>query len=117
MEFILSYYEIFVLGWNLNLIMFLSNLYLAFSTFKTNDINELRDQSVILKELKDSHEELFPNRRYETLISYFIPFTAFFRVGYRYFEMFAFFKANNGSKMFDYMVYSYQRDIDKTKGN
>ncbi len=113
----MSYYEIFVLGWSLNVIMFLSNMLLAFNTFSNKDITELQKESEILKDLKQNHEKLYPYRTYETLISYFIPFTAFFRVGYRYFEMSMFFKANNGTKMFDYMVYSYEKEIDKTKGN
>jgi hypothetical protein len=113
----LSYYEIFVIGWKLNALMFLSNLVLAFSSFRAQDINQMQKQSSILGELKSEHESLFPTRKYETLISYFIPFTAFFRIAYRYFEMFMFFKSNKDSAMFDYMVYSYTKDINKKKGN
>jgi len=111
----LSYYEIFVIGWKLNALMFLSNLFLAFSSFNSKDITQMQKQSSILKELKSEHEELFPNRKYETLISYFIPFTAFFRVGYRYLEMYMFFKANKNTAMFDYMIYSYSKDINSKK--
>jgi hypothetical protein len=95
--------------------MFISNIFLAFSTFNKKDIVQMQKQSSILKELKVEHEELYPNRGYETLFSYFIPFTAFFRIAYRYFEMFMFFRVNKDSQMFDYMIYSYQKDINKKK--
>ena len=111
----MSYYEIFVIGWKLNAIMFLSNLLLAVKSFNSKDIVQMQKQSSVLKGLKDEHEKLFPNRKYETLLSYFIPFTAFFRVGYRYIEMYMFFKSNQNTHMFDYMVYSYSKDIDKKK--
>ena len=109
----MSYYEIFVLGWNLNLIMFLSNLYMAFSSFNSKDIIQMQKQSSNLKELKTEHEKLYPFRTYETLASYFIPFAAFYRVSYRYYEMYMFFKANPNTAMYDFMVYSYQRDIQR----
>jgi len=108
-----SYYEIFVLGWNLNLIMFLSNLYMAFSSFNSKDIIQMKKQNENLRELKTEHEKLYPFRTYETLFSYFIPFTAFFRVGYRYYEMYMFFKVNPNTGMYDFMIYSYQRDIQR----
>ena len=109
----MSYYEIFVLGWNLNLIMFLSNLYMAFSTFNSKDMIEMKKQNDSLRELKSEHEKLYPFRTYETLFSYFIPFTAFFRVGYRYYEMYIFYKVNPNTGMYDFMVYSYERDIQR----
>jgi hypothetical protein len=95
--------------------MFLSNLFLAVSSFNPKDITQIHKQSSILRELKQEHAKLFPNRRYETLISYFVPFTAFFRVAYRYFEMFMFFRTNKDTQMFDYMVYTYTKDINKIK--
>ena len=112
----MSYYEIFIIGWKLNALMFLSNLFLAFSTFNSKDIKQMQKQSSMLKELKEEHESFFPRRKYETLLSYFVPFTAFFRISYRYFEMYMFFKSNKDTAMFDYMIYSYSKDINNKKG-
>lgn len=112
----MSYYEIFVVGWYLNAMMFLSNLFLAFTTFNSKDIMEMRRESEALKDLKDKHDDLYPYRRYETLISYFLPFTAFFRISFRYFEMYKFFKMNKDTHMYDYMIFSYTRDINKKEG-
>jgi len=109
----MSYYEIFVIGWSLNFLMFTSNLILAFSTFNSDDIMQMKKQNENLRELKSKHEKLYPYRTYETLISYFIPFAAFYRILYRYFEMYMFYKVNPNTKMYDYMVYSFQKDIDK----
>jgi hypothetical protein len=108
----MSYYDIFIIGWNLNAIMFVSNLLMAISTFNSQDIINIQKQSEILKELKERYEELYPYKRYEILISYFIPFTAFYRISYRYYEMHKFFQANSGTKMYDYMIYSYTKDIN-----
>jgi len=111
----LSYFEIFVLGWNLNGFVFFVNLFVAFLTVKSNDPISLHKQSEVLKELKEEFDELYPNRKYEVMISYILPFTAFFRTGYRFLEMAMFFKANAGTKMFDFMVYKYTQDINRLK--
>jgi hypothetical protein len=109
----MSYYEIFVIGWSLNFIMFLSNLYLALSTFNSQDMAQMKKQSENLRELKMKHEKLYPYRTYEVLLSYFIPFAAFYRILYRYFEMYMFYKANPDTQMYDFMIYSYTKDIQK----
>jgi hypothetical protein len=108
----MSYYEIFVLGWNLNLLMFVSNLLLAFNTFNSKDMALMQKQNTNLRELKNEHEKLYPYRTYETLASYFIPFAAFYRISYRYYEMYMFYKANPNTAMYDFMIYSYQKDIN-----
>ena len=117
MEFIVSYSEIFMLGWNLNAFMFVVNLILAVNIIKTNDIANLHKESEILKELKEEFEKFYPNRGFETMISYAIPFTAFFRVGWKLIEMNMFFSKNEGTSMFDFMVYKYKTDIQKAKND
>lgn len=82
---------------------------------KTNNPEKLREQNETLSELKLEFDRYYPNRKYETLITYVIPFTAFFRVGYRLLEMSMFFTKNKGSGVFDYMVYKYTNDINKAK--
>jgi hypothetical protein len=106
-----------MLGWNLNALVFVVNIVLAFKIIRSNDVVTLHKESEILNELKDEFEELYPNRGLETMISYIIPFTAFFRVGWRLVEMVMFFNKNEGTRMFDFMVYKYQSDIQKAKNN
>ncbi len=117
MEIILSYIDIFMLGWNLNALMFVVNLLLAMKILNSSDPEALHEQNETLHELKEEFDKLYPNRKYEALITYAIPFTAFFRSSYRIIEMVLFFNKNQGSKMFDYMVYKYQSDINRIKNN
>ena len=111
----MTYGEIFIFGWNLNALMFVINLILAFRTVKQNDVVTMSKEHEILGELKEEMDKFYPNRGMETLISYFIPFTAFFRVSWRLIEMTMFFNKNQDAKMFDFMVYKYQVDIQKAK--
>ena len=73
----MSYFDILSLGWNLNALMFVINLVLAINIIKTNDISKLHKESKILNDLKTEFDKLYPNRGFETLISYVVPFTAF----------------------------------------
>jgi hypothetical protein len=111
----MTYSEIFILGWNLNAMMFVINLLLAIFIVKSNDANDLQQQNEKLGRLKEEFDEYYPNRKYETLATYLIPFTAFFRMGFRIVEMLSFFSRNQGTSMFDFMVYKYERDINKAK--
>lgn len=111
----MSYEEIFILGWNLNAFMFVVNFLVAMFVIKNNDPQELQKQNEVLETLKEEFDIYYPNRKYETLLSYVIPFTAFFRVGFRIFEMNLFFIKNKGAKLFDYMVYKYTNDINRAK--
>ncbi|MEA3497529.1 MAG: hypothetical protein U9R16_00585 [Campylobacterota bacterium] len=111
----MSYEEIFIIGWNLNALMFMINLLLVIGALKSNDPAILTKESETLRELKEEFDELYPNRRYDTLITYIIPFTAFFRVSYRMFEMKMFFNKNEGTKIYDFMIYKYQADINRIK--
>ncbi len=113
----MSYFDIFALGWNLNAVMFIVNLLLAITILKSNDVTNLQKESEVLKELKLEFDKFYPNRAYETLVSYAVPFTAFFRVIWKLIEMSMFFRKNEGTKMFDFMVYKYQLDINKAKKN
>ena len=49
------------------------------------------------------------------MLTYVVPFTAFFRMNYKLVEMYFFFQRNKEAKMFDYMVYKYTSEIDKVK--
>jgi len=111
----MTYSEIFILGWNLNAFMFVLNFILAITVIKSNHPDDLQKQNEILERLKEEFDEYYPNRKYETLITYIIPFTAFFRMSFRIIEMFSFFSRNKGTSMFDFMVYKYESDINKAK--
>jgi len=111
----MSYLDICIIGWNLNAFMFVVNLLIAVKVISTQDRAKLQEESLILKELKEELEKYSPNRNYSTIITYMVPFTAFFRMGFRLVEMFFFFQKNQEAKMFDYMVYKYSYDIQKAK--
>ena len=111
----MTYADIFILGWKLNALMFIINFMLAIRIIKSNNPADLHKENEILSELKEEFEKFYPNRGLETLASYFIPFTAFFRVGWKLIEMNMFFSKNKGTSIFDFMVYKYQSDIAKAK--
>ena len=111
----MSYLDICITGWNLNALMFVVNLLIAVRTISNQDRSRLYEESLILKELKDELEKYYPNRTFSTIISYLVPFTAFFRMSFRLVEMYFFFQKNQEAKMFDYMVYKYSVDIQKAK--
>lgn len=111
----MSYSEIFIIGWNLNALMFVVNLLVAFNVVKSNDPVEVSKAHEKLGELKEQIDTYYPNRGLETLGSYMIPFTAFYKVLYRLYEMSMFFKANQGTSMFDFMIYKYEKDIQVAK--
>ena len=113
----MSYLDICITGWNLNALMFVVNLLIAVRAISTQDKSRLYEESLVLKELKDELEKYYPNRIYSTIISYLVPFTAFFRMAYRLIEMFFFFKKNQEFKFFYYMVYKYSYDIQRAKNN
>ena len=113
----MSYFDIFSLGWNLNALMFVINIFIAMKIMNSDDVSRLEEESQILKELKEEFDTLYPNRKYEAMATYIIPFTAFFRSTYRIIEMQMFFSKNQGTKVFDYMVYKYQSDINRIKNN
>ena len=111
----MSYEEIFILGWNLNLMMFLTNFFLAIRTMTSKSKEQLVEENQVLTKLKEEFDQYYPYRKYETIATYLIPFTAFFRMGYRFLEMISFFNKNRGSGMVDYMIYKYQNDIELAK--
>ncbi len=111
----MTYEEIFILGWNLNLIMFLLNFFLALRTMSLKEKEQLAEENRILSNLKQEFDKYYPYRKYEVTLTYFIPFTAFFRMSYRLIEMSSFFNKNSGTTMFDYMMYKYQSDIEIAK--
>ena len=111
----MSYEDIFIIGWNLNALMFIINLILAISVLKSNDPASLSKESETLRELKEEFDSYYPNRRYDTLITYMIPFAAFYRVAFRMIEMKMFFDKNSGTRMYDFMIYKYQTDINRVK--
>lgn len=111
----MSYEEILILGWNLNLVMLFLNLFLAFRTMSSKTREQIIEENRVLSSLKSEFDKYYPYRKYETLITYLIPFTAFFRMSYRIFEMISFFSKNQGCSMVDYMIYKYQSDIEIAK--
>ena len=111
----MSYLDICITGWNLNALMFVVNLFIAVRAISTQDKSRLYEESLVLKELKEELEKYYPNRVYSTIISYLVPFTAFFRMSFRLVEMFFFFQKNQDARMFDYMVFKYASDIQRAR--
>lgn len=111
----MSYLDICILGWNLNAFMFVVNFLIAIKVISTQDRDKLQEESSILKDLKEQLENYYPYRTQSTLITYLVPFTAFFRMTFRLIEMFFFFQKNQNAKMFDYMVYKYTSDIERAR--
>lgn len=109
------YADIFIIGWTLNVFMFVLNLFLAVNVLKSNDMAEVSKEHEVLSELKKELDTYYPNKGIETLASYFVPFTAFYRVSWRLFEMRMFFSRNTGTRMYDFMVYKYEKDIQMAK--
>jgi hypothetical protein len=111
----MSYIDICILGWNLNALMFVTNLLLAVRVIRANNVDEIEEQTRFLEELKLEFDKYYPNRKIEVIASYAIPFTAFFRMSIRILEMFLFFTKNKNTTMYDFMVYKYSCDIQKAK--
>lgn len=111
----MTYLDIFVIGWNLNALMFVVNILLAITVIKSKDPMQLHEQSEKLNELKLEFDKYYPNRKIETFLSYGIPFTAFLRMNYRLIEMTLFFRKNSGTSMYDFMIYKYMNDINLAK--
>jgi len=111
----MEYGDIFILGWNLNAMMFVLNLLVAINIFRSGQIADIEKNKQILDELHSEFEKLYPNRKFETIISYIVPFAAFYRVGYKLIEIYMFLKKNKNSTIFDFMIYKYQVDIQKAK--
>ncbi|RXJ60296.1 hypothetical protein [Candidatus Marinarcus aquaticus] len=111
----MSYFDIFIFGWNLNAFMFVVNMLLAIRVIRSKDPEELEEENEQLQRLKEEFDSYYPNRRYETLATYLIPFTAFFRMSFRILEMLSFFSRNSGTTMYDFMVYKYVSEINRAK--
>jgi hypothetical protein len=111
----MSYFDIFVLGWNLNVVMFVINFLLVLKIIKTHQRDDLLKQSEVLNNLKKEFDQYYPYRKYSTLATYLFPFAAFFRMTYRLLEMASFFMKNSNTTMYDYMLYKYQNDINLAK--
>lgn len=95
--------------------MFVVNMLLAIRVIRSKDPEELQEENEQLLRLKEEFDSYYPNRRYETLITYLIPFTAFFRMSFRLIEMLSFFSRNSGTTMYDFMVYKYVSEINRAK--
>lgn len=111
----MSYSDIFIMGWNLNAFMFVINFLIVLRVVSNKENRDLKQESEVLRELKSEFDQYYPYRKYTTLLTYMIPFTAFFRMVYRMFEMYMFFNKNQGTSMYDYMMYKYQMDIATAK--
>lgn len=113
----MDYSQIFMYGWSLNIMMFLVNLIIALNVIKSTDVTTMTKEHEVLGELKIEIDKYYPNRGYETLISYFVPFVAFYKVSWRIIEMIMFFSKNKNTRMFDFMVYRYQKEINVAKNS
>lgn len=111
----MTYLDIFIIGWNLNAMMFMINFLIVIKVVNSKKQEDFAQQSKVLRELKKEFDYYYPYQRYMTLSTYILPFTAFFRMGYRLFEMFMFFNRNTGTTMYDYMLYKYQLEINLAK--
>ena len=111
----MSYEEIFILGWKLNVFMLVLNLFIVLRALKAKGPMDLHKENASLEELKNEFTHYYPYRKYGTLLSYFTPFMGFFKIAYNMVEMFMFLKKNEGSSLFEFMLYRYQRDISRAK--
>ncbi|MEA2050825.1 MAG: hypothetical protein U9O56_08855 [Campylobacterota bacterium] len=111
----MNYTDILILGWNLNAMMFIVNLLIAINIIRTKDDDDFQEKSEVLRTLSQELEKYYPNKQFETLISYAIPFTAFYRISFKLLEMLMFFNKNKGTKVYDFIVFKYTNDIDKAK--
>jgi hypothetical protein len=113
----MEYSQIFLYGWAANFLMFLVNFLIALNVLKSTDITTISKEHQVLAELKIEIDKYYPNRGYETLISYFIPYAAFYKGLWRVVEMVLFLKKNKNARMFDFMVYRYEKEISVAKHN
>jgi len=113
----MSYEEIFILGWKFNGFMFVINMFIVFKALKSRGAIDLQKENAILEELKNEFSHYYPYRKYATLLSYFVPFMAFFKILFRLIEMFSFINKNEDTSIFDYMEYKYRYDIQRAKNN
>lgn len=111
----MSYEEIFIYGWNLNLVMLFLSVFMGIKSMNSKSKEQVMYENEILSRLKAEFDKYYPNRKYETIVSYIIPFTAFFRVAFRLVEMKMFFNKNSEATLFDYMIYKYENDIKIAK--
>ncbi len=111
----MSFQEIFILGWNLNFLMFILNFFLAMRVISYKTKEEIEEENIQLSHLKKEFDEYYPYRKHEVIITYIIPFTAFFRMSFRIIEMAFFFSKNVDTTMVDFMIYKYKTDINNAK--
>lgn len=111
----MTYEDIFIYGWSLNLMMFFINLFIGIKSMNSKSRDQLLKENKILSQLKYEFDRYYPYRKYETMVSYFFPFTAFFKGSYRLLEMRMFFNKNEEASLFDYMIYKYENDINIAK--
>ena len=112
----MTYFDIFALGWNLNALMFFINFIISLRLFRSEaDADVIQEKMATLKQLQVEFEKYYPNRKLEVIFMYLLPFASFFRTIYRLFEMTLFFSKNQGTTLYDFMVYKYYNDIQRAK--
>ncbi len=111
----MSYYEIFVIGWSLNVFMFVINLFVAIGVFSNIDMSNVHEENRILQELKEEFDKYYPYKSLTSILTYAIPFTASYKILYHFIEMYFFFQKNSQARMFDYIVYKYKSELAKVK--
>ncbi|PHO11201.1 hypothetical protein CPG37_01795 [Malaciobacter canalis] len=113
----MSYEEIFILGWLANIFMIFANILVVLMVVKTNDAEKLKEQSIQLNELKKEYDKYYPYHKQMTLLAYMLPFTGFFKVGFKLFEMFLFLSKNKEANVYNFIEYKYTKEIQKAKNS
>lgn len=111
----MSYEEIFIVGWFANAIMLIINVLVVLFVVKTNDSEVLKKQSQDLQKLKNEYDKYYPYHKQMSILAYFLPFTGFFRISYRLFEMYLFLSKNKETNIYHFVAYKYTCDIQKAK--
>lgn len=111
----MSYFEIFILGWFLNAFMLLVNsiLYVKFMNLQKLDL--LDEEIEIIYELQSEVNKYYPNKKGETLFSYLLPFTAFFKTLFLIIEMLNFFIKDENKSMYDFLIHKYFKEIERAR--
>ena len=113
----MSYEEIFIIGWFANIIMIFVNVLVVLFVVKTNDPEQLKEQSIALQKLKAEYDKYYPYHKQMTIVAYLLPFTGFFKISYRLMEMYLFLSKNKDTNIYHFVAYKYTCDIQKAKNS
>lgn len=111
----MSYEEIFILGWLANIFMIFANVLVVLMVVRNNEPEKLKEQSIQLNELKKEYDKYYPYHKQMSILAYLLPFTGFFKVGFRLFEMTLFLSKNKDANVYNFIEYKYTKEIQKAK--